>query len=72
MEKELVSIFLYQELKEILISRNILTASKEVDFQNLKDVAQKLSLPCPFEFCSLNGRPSVNFQANDFSFWLRA
>ena len=37
---------------------------RQVDFQSL-------SPPCPFEFWNLNGCQSVNFGANDFSFWLR-
>jgi hypothetical protein len=43
MERELVAIFLYQKLKEILTrySRNILEASKDwLIFQNLKGVAK--------------------------------
>ena len=35
-----------------------------------KSVAQKLSLPCPFENQTLNGHKSVNFKARDFSFWI--
>ena len=53
MEGELVAIFLFQKLKEILTrySRTIFNNFKKlVDFQNLKSVAQKLSPPCPFEF----------------------
>ena len=33
-----------------------------------KGVAQKLSLPCPLEYQTLNGHKSVNFWARDFSF----
>ena len=46
MERELVFIFLYQKLKEILI----MYSESKVDFQNLKGVAQKLSPPRPFIF----------------------
>ena len=35
-----------------------------------KSVAQKLSLPCPFESQTLNSHKSANFKARDFSFWI--
>ena len=35
-----------------------------------KGVAQKLSLPRPLEYQTLNGHKSVNFWARDFSFWI--
>ena len=36
-----------------------------------KDVAQKLSLPHPFEVWNINARKSVNFKARDFSFQIQ-
>ena len=35
-----------------------------------KGVVQKLSLPRPLEYQTLNGHKSVNFWARDFSFWI--
>ena len=33
-------------------------------------VAQKLSLPRPFEISNSNGHKSISFEANNFSFWI--
>ena len=35
-----------------------------------KGVAQKLSLPRPLEYQTLNGHKSANFKARDFFFWI--
>ena len=35
-----------------------------------KGVAQKLSLPGPFEISNSNGYKSISFEANNFSFWI--
>ena len=43
-------IFLYQKLKDQIYWNHFSSFKRQVDFQNLKGVAQKFSLPIPFEF----------------------
>ena len=35
------------------------------NFENLESVAQKLSLPCPFQFWTSNSRSLVNFEVGN-------
>ena len=37
----------------------------------MKGVAQKISLQCPPQFYNTNSRFTINFEATDFSFWLK-
>ena len=41
-----------------------------IDSQILEGVAQKLGLPCPFQFWDITGRKSVNLGGRFFSFWI--
>ena len=74
MDRTLVSIFLYQKLKKILIKyiRIILTASKDRLISKIWRVCLKNWVPyAHLNFEVINGCQLVNFGGNDFSFWLR-